>query len=54
MKARLMISDGKNACIALLHSAIHEKINLSENQELSQYDILKIGKCALKHIPNKG
>jgi hypothetical protein len=31
MKARIMISDGRRACIALLHSAIHEKINLSEN-----------------------
>lgn len=34
MKARIMVSDGKKACIALLHSAIHEKINFAENQEL--------------------
>ena len=52
MKARLMISDGTRAAIALMHTAIYEKLNLEENQELGQYDIIKIGKCVVKQIPN--
>jgi hypothetical protein len=35
MKARLMISDGTRAAIALMHTAIYEKLNLETNSELA-------------------
>jgi len=34
MKARLMVSDGQQAAIAILHTAIYEKLNLQEDCDL--------------------
>ena len=54
MKARLMISDGTHAAIAILHSAIYDKLELGEGQELSQFDIIKIKKCVIKKVGKEG
>ena len=54
MKARLMISDGTHAAIAILHSAIYDKLELSENQELKQFDVIKIKKCVVKTVGKEG
>ena len=54
MKARLMISDGTHAAIAILHSVIYDKLELMEGQELSQFDIIKIKKCVVKKVGKVG
>ena len=54
MKARLMISDGTHAAIAILHTAIYDKLDLQENQELKQFDIIKVKKCVVKQVGKPG
>jgi hypothetical protein len=53
MKARLMVSDGQQAAVAVLHTAIYEKLNLQYNQELKQFDIIRVRKCVAKQVGKK-
>jgi hypothetical protein len=54
MKARLMISDGTSVSVAVLHQSIYNQIGLAENQELKQFDIIKFGRCVVKHVGKPG
>ena len=54
VKARLMVSDGRRAAIAILHAAIYDQLELGENQELKQFDVIKIRKCLVKQVGKEG
>ena len=43
-----MISDGQQAAIAILHTAIYDKLRLAEGEELKQFDVIRATKCVAK------